>query len=81
MPTVLRIANLRFYFFSMEGPRPHIHVGLHTGAKVPQIKIWLDTLEVAYLKGFSKKAEKQIVNFVKQNHELLLNSWEDYFND
>ena len=81
MPTVLRVANLRFYFFSKEGPRAHIHVGPLNGGEYPQMKIWLDTLEVAFLKGFSKKSEKDILKFIGKNKEIFLCSWEDYFND
>jgi len=45
------------------------------------MKIWLDTLEVAFLRGFSKKAEKDILKFVSRNKEIFVGSWEDYFND
>ncbi len=81
MPTVLRVANLRFYFFSKEGPRAHTHVGPLNGGEHPQMKIWLDTLEVAFLRGFSKKAENDILKFVTKNKEIFLRSWEEYFND
>lgn len=81
MPTVLRVAKLRFYFFSNEGPRPHIHVGMSSGGKVPEMKIWLDTLEVSRLNGFTQKAEKKILKFVEENKEFLLDQWEVYFND
>lgn len=81
MPTVMRIANLRFYFYSKEEGRPHIHVGNASGTKVPEMKIWLDTLEVARLKGFSRKAERDILKFVKDHEELFLGKWEEFFHD
>ena len=81
MPTIIRVANLRFYFFSSEESRPHIHVGLQSGTKIPEMKIWLDTLEVARLKGFSRKAENQILKFVRQNQDLLLEEWEAFFDE
>lgn len=81
IPTILWAANLRFYFYSREGMRADIHVGLQSGSKIPELKIWLDTMEIAKLNGFSRKAEKQILTFVRQNKDLFLNEWEAYFND
>ena len=38
MPTVLRVRGFRFYFFSREEPRPHVHVQHASG----EAKFWLE---------------------------------------
>ena len=44
-PTVLRIGGYRFYFFSREEPRAHVHVQHATG----QAKFWLEpVVELAH---------------------------------
>src|SRR2546426_8436204 len=45
-PTVLRVRGYRFYFFSREEPRPHVHVQ-HAGGEAkfwlePQVELGLD---------------------------------------
>ena len=38
MPTVLRVRGYRFYFFSREEPRAHVHVQHASG----EAKFWLE---------------------------------------
>jgi len=47
-PTVLHVRGYRFYFFSREEARPHVHVQHATG----EAKLWLEpTIEVAHFGG------------------------------
>jgi hypothetical protein len=49
MPTVLRIGNFRFHFYSDEGREPaHIHVRRGN----TECKFWLDPVSIARNKGF-----------------------------
>jgi len=51
-PTVLRVGRLRFYFFSREEPRMHVHVDAPEG----EAKLWLEpSLEVAGNHGLSER--------------------------
>ena len=53
-PTVLRIRGFRFYFFSREEPRMHVHVYHANG----EAKFWLEpTVEVAELRAQRGAAE------------------------
>ncbi len=77
MPTILLINGLRFFFYSNEGNEPiHIHV---TKASANG-KIWLDPeIEIAYLIGFSKSEEKEIMHLVSSNLQLFKTKWNEYF--
>jgi hypothetical protein len=39
-PTIFKIGRFRFYFFSREEPRPHVHVASADG----EAKFWLEPL-------------------------------------
>lgn len=76
MPTVLLINGYRFYFFSNENGEPvHIHVEKAEG----NAKLWLDTVRYMYSYGFTKRQQKQILEIVAQNLELLKTKWNEYF--
>jgi Domain of unknown function (DUF4160) len=79
MPVIVRVQGLKFYFFSNEGPRPHIHVGLDGAKGGPEIKIWIDTVEVAKVRGFSQKLVQKAEKFVLENKGFFLEEWENYF--
>lgn len=59
MPTVLRIQDFRFFFYSNENNEPmHVHVEKAGSAG----KIWLDPgIEVAYMYNFSTNEQRQIM--------------------
>jgi hypothetical protein len=51
-PTVFREAGFRFYFFSREEPRMHIHVQSSNG----EAKFWLEPdIQIAQNQGLSMK--------------------------
>lgn len=77
MPTILKIKNIRFYFYSKEGKRAHIHAKTSNGIEV---QIWLDDLSF-------KKAHKNeqinnlVMKLVKQEQQTLLDAWNNYFGE
>ena len=81
MPVVLRIRNLRFYFYSNEHEPKHIHVT--DGRRRPglEVKIELESLKISKVKGFSKRDVNQIVKIVAAYQQHLLDEWEGYFDD
>ena len=76
MPTVLRIAGFRFYFYSHEpNEPPHVHVDRAEAT----IKVWLDPVEVAKSRGFRAGEINGIVKMVEEHREQLLEAWHEYF--
>ncbi len=77
MPTVLLIKGFRFFFFSADGKEPvHIHVKKGGGDG----KIWLmPEIRIAYLIDFTAQEEKQVIEIVRENRELIIKKWNEYF--
>jgi hypothetical protein len=76
MPTILRTAGFRFYFFSHEpNEPPHIHLD-RGGASA---KVWLDPVRLARNHGFAPHELTGILALVKQHREDLLEAWHEYF--
>ena len=73
MPTIMVINGIRFYFFSNEGPRPHIHVKLAEF----EMAVWLDDLSVKQ-NCSSKKVEKKFLKLIKLHQKGLLEGWLEY---
>ena len=76
MPTILRWRGRRFYFYSSDGDEPpHVHVD-HSGRTM---KVWLDTLKIAYNDGYAMREVTAILGIVDRNRERLLEAWDGYF--
>jgi hypothetical protein len=54
-----------------------VHVD-HSGRT---IKIWLDTLKVAYNDGYPMREVTAILGIVERNRERLLEAWGEHFDD
>ena len=78
MPTVLLVNGFRFFFFSADGKDPiHVHVKKEDGDG----KIWImPELRTAYLLDFSLQEEKQIMEIVVENKNLIIEKWNEHFN-
>ena len=75
MPTVLRIGNFRFHFYSDESQEPpHIHVATPDG----ECKFWLEPVELAKNWGIKQHALRQIEGLVYQNRGLLLSQYHEF---
>lgn len=78
MPTVLRHGPYRFFFYSGDGVEPpHIHVERDSA----EAKFWLDPVRLERSGGFSAKELRRILMIVLENHELLMESWDEFFGD
>ena len=77
MPTVLLQSGFRFFFYSNENDEPiHIHVKKGNA----EGKIWLEPLvEIAYLLRFTNGEEREIMDIVSNNEELLKQKWNEHF--
>ena len=75
-PTVFREGSFRFFFFSREESRIHIHVA-HTDGEA---KFWLEpSIELALNKGLNSKQVNEALLLVQQHREEILNAWKQHF--
>lgn len=77
MPTVLKIAGLRFFFYSNEGAEPH-HIHVEKGDNAA--KFWLIPVELSNSYGFSAKEIHKIRTLVVENQGIFIKHWNEYFN-
>jgi hypothetical protein len=72
-PTILREKDYRFFFFSREESRPHIHVVCSDG----EAKYWLKPeIELAKNHGLSRSQLKEIEGIIEVHYEELAGAWE-----
>jgi hypothetical protein len=75
-PTVLRVDGFRFYFFSREEVRAHVHVEHVHG----EAKIWLvPAVALAGSRGLSQRETGLAVRLAKEHRHVLLTAWHDRF--
>ena len=75
-PTVFREGSFRFFFFSREESRIHIHVS-HTDGEA---KFWLEPIvEVALNQGLSQKQLSQAQILVEQHFKEIKHAWHTHF--
>ena len=76
MPTVLRDAGLRFFFYSLENDEPpHIHV--ESGDATA--KFWLDPIELARSRGFRVRDLTRLRAKVIEHRHEFLEAWNARF--
>ena len=76
MPTVLKIKGYRFFFFSREEKREHIHIQSQNG----EAKFWLKPkVELAKNYKFSNKELNEIEKIIKEHYTDFIKAWEEYF--
>ena len=75
-PTVLRVRGYRFYFFSREETRAHVHVQHATG----EAKFWLDPdLGVAKNYGLSPQRLATALRLAREHHDEIRTAWDAHF--
>jgi hypothetical protein len=75
-PTVFRESGFRFFFFSREEPRIHIHV-THTDGEA---KFWLEPdIEIAMTCGLSSKQVAEAMSLVQQHKKEIVDAWHKHF--
>ncbi len=75
-PTVFREDGYRFFFFSREETRMHVHVYSSDG----EAKFWLEPeIELARNYGLSRKQIKIIEKIVEEKQDEIRNSWQNHF--
>ncbi len=77
-PTILRIKGYRFFFFSREESRMHIHVMCQNG----EAKFWLSPkIELANNYELSKTQIKEIKNIIEENYDKFKDAWKNHKED
>ena len=75
-PTVLRVKQYRFFFFSREEERVHIHVTSPDG----EAKFWLEpivALEQSF--GLSTKQLRELQRVVEKRRDEIIRTWHAHF--
>jgi len=75
-PTVFRHGGYRFYFFSREETRPHVHVHHAEG----EAKIWLEPkVELARNYGMSPRRLTSVLDLVRRHEREIRAAWKKHF--
>jgi hypothetical protein len=75
-PTVFREAGFRFYFFSREELRMHVHVQGQNG----EAKYWLEPkIELAQSVGLSRWEIHEALRLVQEHEYDIRNAWHKHF--
>ena len=75
-PTVLRVRGYRFYFFSREEPRAHVHVYHADG----EAKFWLEpTIELANDYGLGPTRMNVALKIIEEHQDEIRAAWSKHF--
>ena len=77
-PTIFREKGYRFFFFSREEERMHVHVLSADG----EAKFWLmPELELAKNHRLSRQQLRQIESILEAHFDELISAWRQHFED
>jgi hypothetical protein len=75
-PTVFRYRNYRFFFFSREEKRIHIHVTCPDG----EAKFWIEPIvALCHNYGLSPRALRDLQKVVERRKDEIVHAWKKYF--
>ena len=75
-PTVFRNGPFRFFFFSREETRLHVHVAHPDG----EAKFWLSPdVELATQTGLAQHLIREAKLLVEDHREEIINAWNQHF--
>ena len=75
-PTVLRAKGYRFFFFSREEPRPHVHINCADG----EAKFWLEPeIQLVRNQGLSQIQLREIEQIIEEHQDDLRAAWNTRF--
>ncbi len=75
-PTVLRVRGYRFYFFSREEPRAHVHVQHASG----EAKFWLEPrLDLAVNYGLTRRHISTAFRIIREHRDEIRAAWAKHF--
>ena len=75
-PTIFRAAGLRFFFFSREEERIHVHVLGEEG----EAKVWVEPqIELARNHGLSSKTLATALDLIEEREDEIRKAWDEHF--
>jgi len=75
-PTIFRAGPFRFFFFSREEPRPHVHVQSPDG----EAKFWIDPeIELAKNYQLPEKDLAKVRKLIESHEEEIRDAWDHHF--
>lgn len=75
-PTILKEKGYRFFFFSREEPRAHVHVICSDG----EAKYWLEPdIELAKNYNISRSQLKEIDAIIEVHYDEFKRAWKNHF--
>ena len=75
-PTIFKEKGYRFFFFSREESRMHVHIVSGDG----EAKFWLEPyLELAKNHGYNRQQSKEIESLVEDHRDELVSAWKQHF--
>ena len=75
-PTIFREHGYRFYFFSREEPRMHVHIMSQSG----EAKYWLEPdLELAKNHRLTRTELREIEQLIEAHFDELKTAWKTHF--
>ena len=75
-PTVFRFKNYRFFFFSREEERMHVHVSCPEG----EAKFWLEPIVALNQQyGISPRKLKELQKIVEKHKDEIIRRWKKHF--
>ncbi len=76
-PTIFQEHGFRFFFFSREEPRIHVHIHCGHG----EAKFWLEPeIELAQNYGLTKKDLSIILELIEEHKDEIKHAWKKHFN-
>lgn len=78
MPTILRIGQYRFFFYSEEGAEPpHVHIE----AAEKRAKYWMHPVQLVKNDRFRSGELREIEEIIAENLDSFLKEWYEFFPD
>ena len=75
-PTVFRHERYRFFFFSREEPRMHVHVFSADG----EAKFWIEpSIALAKSQGLKTKELRRIQEIIEERKDEIASHWRKHF--
>lgn len=75
-PTIFKAGGFRFYFFSREETRKHVHVYCERG----EAKFWLEpNIELAQNFGMATRQIRVVKNLIEEHYDEICDAWKKHF--
>lgn len=75
-PTIYREKSYRFFFFSREEPRIHIHIVSGKG----EAKFWFESrIEMARNQGYNLLQLHEIATLIEEHNNEFIDAWKHHF--